>query len=254
MNAYDLYLRALPLVQSFRQEENRAALEFLNQAVALDPTFAPALANAAWCYELGITRGWRTVGGDDEKAAAAIANRAISTGTDDAVSLVVAGFVLGVVGREWDGGLEAARRAVSRNSGSGFVSLMASLTATFAGNGAEGLALAERAMTLNPLDPAYFHYLLAGAFALLFTGRPEKALTLAQRSLAIYPHWDTTFYVLAVCYVQLGRLTDARNAVTSFVVLLPGATVSRLRQTLRVRNPAHLELIVESLRKAGLPD
>lgn len=38
---------------------------------------------------------------------------------------------------------------------------MASLTAIFAGNEEEGLALVERAMTLNPLDPAYFHYLLA---------------------------------------------------------------------------------------------
>lgn len=40
VNAYDLYLRALTLAHSFRQEQNRAALELLNQAIALDPTFA----------------------------------------------------------------------------------------------------------------------------------------------------------------------------------------------------------------------
>jgi TolB-like protein len=51
LDAYDLYLRALPHVYAMHPSDNSQALEFLRQAIALDPEFAPALAFAAWCYE-----------------------------------------------------------------------------------------------------------------------------------------------------------------------------------------------------------
>jgi hypothetical protein len=145
LDAYDLYLRALPMVQAFQPDANLEGLGLLNQAIALDPGFAPALAHAAWCYEQRITRGWTAVGEDDNETAVTLATRALATGTDDATALVVAGFVVSLVGRDWSTGLDAARRALNCNSGSGFVSLMANLTATFAGEPDEGLCrLSER--------------------------------------------------------------------------------------------------------------
>jgi adenylate cyclase len=108
-------------------------------------------------------------------------------------------------------------------------------------------------MDLNPLDPAFFHHLLAAAFAHLFAGRPAEALALAQRSLALYADWDTTFHVLTVCFIQVGRHAEAHAAVDRFAALLPDATISRLRQTLRLRKQEHLEMILDGLSEAGLP-
>ena len=48
--AYDLYLRALPYGYAVTPEGNAAALDLIEQAIALDPDFAPAAAQAAWCY------------------------------------------------------------------------------------------------------------------------------------------------------------------------------------------------------------
>jgi hypothetical protein len=44
LDAYDLYLRALPHVYAFRPDENLAGLELLRKAIDLDPAYAPALA------------------------------------------------------------------------------------------------------------------------------------------------------------------------------------------------------------------
>ena len=61
LDAYDLYLRALPHLYAMHPNDNSLALGFLTQAIELDPGFAPALAFAAWCYEQRLTRGWNTV-------------------------------------------------------------------------------------------------------------------------------------------------------------------------------------------------
>jgi len=71
LDAYDLYLRALPPVYAFRPDENLAALELLGKAIDLDPAYAPALAYAAWCHEQRLVRGWPVVGEDDAGAACA---------------------------------------------------------------------------------------------------------------------------------------------------------------------------------------
>ena len=58
LDAYDLYLRALPHVYAMRPDENLLGINFLNKAIDFEPTFAAALAHAAWCYEQRISRGW----------------------------------------------------------------------------------------------------------------------------------------------------------------------------------------------------
>ena len=50
LTAYDLYLRALPTIFSDTVEEVVAALGLLDQAIARDPNYGPALAAAAYCY------------------------------------------------------------------------------------------------------------------------------------------------------------------------------------------------------------
>ena len=56
LDAYDLYLRALPHVAAQMPEDARIALPFLEQALRLDPDYAAAHALIAWCHELCFTR------------------------------------------------------------------------------------------------------------------------------------------------------------------------------------------------------
>ena len=71
----------------------------------------------------------------------------------------LAGFVLVMVARDYRAGLDAVRRAVERNPGSGFVNFMAGTALVFRWRSCRSsLALMERAMALGPLDPSYYMY------------------------------------------------------------------------------------------------
>ncbi len=88
----------------------------------------------------------------------------------------------------------------------------------------------------------------------LFSGRPAGALELAERSASLNPDWDSTYWGLIPAYVQLDRLPEARAALSKFLSLAPGMTVSGLRQLLPIKNQASLEMVLDGLQKAGLPD
>ena len=254
LGAYDLYLQALPHIYAIRPGENLTALELLNKAIDLDPAYAPALAHAGWCYVQRITRPWPPFGEDDLATAISLARRALAAGNNDAVTVVLGGFVLVMVGRDYATGLDAVRRAVEHNPGSGFVNAMAGCALVFGDELEAGLTLLDRAMALGPLDPNFFSHLTVAAYARLFSGRPGLAVELAERSLALNAEWDSTYWVLIAAYSQLDRLSDARAALAKMLALSPGATISSYRKRLPIRNPDSIEMVMEGLRKAGMPE
>jgi adenylate cyclase len=56
--AYDLYLRAWPLMSTWAKEPVAQALELLERAIDRDPRYGPALAVAAFCYSQRVWSGW----------------------------------------------------------------------------------------------------------------------------------------------------------------------------------------------------
>jgi len=255
LDAYDLYLRALPHVYAFTPDENRTGFELLQKAIGLDPNYAPALAFAAWSLEQRLTRGWPALGDDDKATAIKLARRAIAAGGDDAMALVVGGFVLVMVARDYEAGLEAVRRALALNPGAGFVVFLAAAAMIFGGDPEVAIAHLDRAMALNPLDPGFFMYLTCAGIAQLMLGRPERALELAKRSASLYPDWDTTYWVLVPANAQLDRMAEAREALAKFMALAPAMnSVARLRAHLPFRNPASFDPFLAGFSKAGLPE
>lgn len=254
LDAYDLYLRALPHVYAVHPDENLVGFGLLSKAIDLAPDYALALAHAAWCLMQRINRSWPPVGDDDTANATALARRAAAAGGDDAVVLALAGFVLVGVGRDYGSGLDTVRRAVEMNPGSSFVNRAAGSAMVWSGDLENGLVLLERAMTLGPLEPSYFMSLVMVAGAELCLGHPERAIELAQRSATLNPTWDSSHWVLASAYARTGRLEEARGALGTFLSLWPGATVTTLRQRLPFRSGPSLDLLLDGLRKAGLPE
>jgi hypothetical protein len=58
LGAYDCYLRALPPFYSLTREGLDEALKLLGRAIALDPRFGLAKAQAARCYAWRNAQGW----------------------------------------------------------------------------------------------------------------------------------------------------------------------------------------------------
>ena len=254
LDAYDLYLRAVPHTYAMRPDDNTEALVLLHQAIELDPDYAPALAYAAWCYEQRLTRGWETTQESDATTSIALARRAIATNSDDANAMAAAGFILLMVGRDYDAGLSTIDRALTINPNTAPISMFAGWANNFAGRPDIALPCFERALRLSPTDPGSFFFLTGAAMAHLLSGRAEEALELAGKSMGLNPSWDTTQLVLAAATGQLGRTAESRAAVDRLVAFAPHSTVSLYEELLSFRFERDLAIILEGLRAGGLPE
>ena len=113
LDAYDLYLRALPLRLRTTREDNDAALALLRRAMALDPGFAPAKALALHVHIQRANHGWDQPGERDE--AIRLARDVLTAHGDDPSALASIVHVLGVFADDTAGALATARRALALN-------------------------------------------------------------------------------------------------------------------------------------------
>ena len=254
LDAYDLFLQALPHVYAVRPDENLLALELLKKAIDLDPSYPPALAHAGWCLVQRFTRDWSSATADDRAEAGSLARRALRAGGDDAATLALGGFVLVLSGIDYAAGLDAVHRAVQLNAQSRSVVAVAFPAMVF-GDDLEGAhQLLDFALAPGPSNTLLYSNLTLAGLLQLFSGRPDLAAQLLERSISLNPNWDSPYWVLVATYSQLDRMDDARAALGKFLQLLPAATVPMLRRSLPIRNQERLEMVLHSLKRVGLPD
>jgi adenylate cyclase len=168
--------------------------------------------------------------------------------------MVLAGFTLVMVARDYDQGLEAVNRAREINPNIAFVSFLVGAALVISGYPEEALVNIEDAIRVSPGDPGAFFFHTSAAMSHLMCGRPAEAWEAAKRSARIYPGWDTTYRIMAPALVQLGRLEEAREAVAKLRELAPDVSVSRLRERWPVRDQDSLNMMLDGLRAAGLPE
>ena len=120
----------------------------------------------------------------------------------------------------------------------------------FSGRPEKAIDLIERAMRLDPLFPAYNLFNLGHARFLM--GRYEEALAAMKGALGFNPDFFPPRAFLAVAYVKLDRLEEARGEVAKFLERSPETTLEVWQQRLPYKNPKPLEEMVDALRKAGL--
>jgi adenylate cyclase len=94
LSAYDLYLRAL--TQSYRVTEEgvAAAVVLARQALAIDPSYAPAAAMVGWCRGVQRSQGWGALSADDISEACRLARQALEVERDDAETISQAAWTL----------------------------------------------------------------------------------------------------------------------------------------------------------------
>jgi len=254
LEAYEHFLRGLPLVYAMRPEDNVQALALFRRTMELDPHYVPAAAYAAWCYEQRVGRGWTDAPREDEDEAVRLARAVLTSDTEDENSIAIAGFVLLRLGHDYGKAVHALQRACELNPNNAFVAMNAGWGEIFAGDVGQGLTDLERARELSPADPTAFYVLTGLGMAHALQGRHEEAVALAGASAALYGDWDATYPVLVFANVQLGRMDEARAALANLRRLAPGLTASRYGELARFRDPARLAPILEALRLAGLPE
>lgn len=251
LDAYDLMLRAGPLVLGTDLESYTEAIDLLHRAVALDPGYALAYALCGWAHEKRYTFNVPVPEGTDDRALAIeMSERALALDRDDAAVLAIAAWNVVLLKRDFERGVSLADRAVELNPNHLTVLNFAGLCCAAAGHLERSAVLNRRALRLSPGAPDAYWTLTMLATGALLLGNAEEAIDWCQKAIAVNGGWEVTWMMIAAAYAKLGRTVEARHAVERLVELNPLASTTNAKTMPLL--PHHAEIIRENLVKAGL--
>jgi adenylate cyclase len=252
--AYDLYLRALTRFHQYTDDGFREAVMLVKQALATDPTYAPAAAMLGWCRIIQRSQGLALHPAEVAEATQ-LARRAIEAGRDDPDTLWMSGITISRLAGEHSAAASAIERSLALNpnsahawNASGYVSCCRNLPGP-------AIEAFNRAIRLSPLDP--LGWVFAGGIALTYMieGRYEEAVEWADRSLHGWASNAMALRIRVVSCAHLGRLPEARQWLARLLAVDPGLTIARVKALLAmVLSPETLAVYLEDLRTAGLPE
>ncbi len=185
LDAYDLVLQAQPDVDSGMPAQVTKALVLLGRALALDPTYALAHANAAMCHHcLFLRSGLRE---EERSASVRHAQAAIAHGRDDPRALTLAGFSIGMDGHDRAAAFVALEAALAISPSSALTYILGGVILAWGGEAERAIEWSERGMRLSPLDPWAFAAFDAQAMGHFHLGRYDKAAHAAYKSIHANP-------------------------------------------------------------------
>jgi len=121
----------------------------------------------------------------------------------------------------------------------------------YAGRPEQAAAALQKAMRLNPSAPASYLEILG---EIRFVQRRyEESVDAFQRVLRINPDYMRARMWLAAALAFAGSIDDAEWEVAELLALSPDLTISRLAFAFPFKNPRELDLVLDGLRRAGLP-
>jgi adenylate cyclase len=254
--AYDYYLRAVDAHASFLSTYKAADLyevrRFLEQAIAIDPNYAPAYARLSWSYLVA-----RNIRLDDDFLNPAALDRAYQLACKAVQldpNLPQAHAQLGHVlhrRREHEAAVAGYERAMALNPN--FSDWRFAEVLIYAGDPARAIEAVERHMRLDP-----FHAPLAAGWlglARYMLKQYAQALPALRECASRAPNLPVGHACLAATYAQLGDMEKARAAAAEVLRIMPKWTTESVAAPLSpFKRPQDSEHFFDGLRKAGLPE
>lgn len=255
LDAFDLFLQALPKVAAMSAQSLAEAIELLDRAIGLSPDYAQALAYAAMSRVVRPVIGCSPDEGRDFREAAELSRRALDSDPMDPIALSLAAFIAGQLHRDYQTGWDLTDRSLAINPNDAVSWARRGWISAWAGESEAAVSEFEKAMRLSPLDAQWGSAFKHGmASALYWGGRPEEALPWARRAVQERPDWSIAHRSLIAALWLSGRRTEARDAARKYVEKFPGLSVRHAREISPVRGTPGHERYFDALREAGLPE
>ncbi len=251
VQAWSCLTRALMHHYKNTPEENQTARKLLEEALQLDPDYAAAWVWLGLIYFADVWLLWSDAPDESLEKAAECAEKARALDDDYSELHTLLGS-LHLIRGEFDAAIESCERAVALGPNGAFVIAFLGAALNRAGRPEEAISLAQKAMRFSPLHPSWYVDVAAHANRLL--GRYEEAVALYQRAIIQTPEYITPHIGLTACYAAMGRLEDARAQAAQVLRLDPKFSVTRYTQLRPYRLPEHAQHNLDAMREAGLPE
>jgi len=152
LSAYDLYLRALAALFPVTKEGVIEALGLLDQAIAIDRHYAPALSWAAHCHLRLLVEGWTEKPEASRRKASDLARQALRVAENDPTILANAAQVLARFGEDIGAMIGLVDRALALNPSYARGWFVSGLLRVWAGQPGLGIEHVETSLRLSPRE------------------------------------------------------------------------------------------------------
>jgi adenylate cyclase len=187
----------------------------------------------------------------DRKEAIRLSRLALSIDDDDPDTLAWAALISAFMVADRESEIEMVDRAVALNPNSFNAWHCRGWIYRNAGLPEEAIRSFERAVRRSPVDPR-LQFTFAGiGMAFIELGRFDEAIVAGKRAQRHNPFFSSTYRCLASAFAHLGRDAEAREAAARLAELDPAFTISAW---IARGGQSNSKLMIEGLRKAGLPE
>ncbi len=251
LTAYDFYLRALQQFYLTTREGLAEAIRLAHRAVELDPGFGRAASLAGLCHMNNALWGYASDPQFERKEAVRLLGLVLSIDDSDPDTLATASLISAYLVHDCESTIEMADRAVALNPNSYYAWSSRGWVYRVAGLPEEAIRSFERAMRMSPID-LRLHLTFSGmAHALIELRRFDEAIVAGKKAQRQNSSFSPAYRCLASAFAHLGCDAEAREAAARLLEVDPNFTISAW---IARGGQSKAKLLIEGLRKAGLPE
>jgi adenylate cyclase len=251
LTAYDFSLRAMQQYYLATREGFAEAIRLAHRALELDPRFGFVAALAGACHMNKVLLGYASDPQFERKEAVRLFRLALSVDDSDPETLAFAAVVSAFMVGDSESEIEMADRAVALNPNSFRAWSCRGQVYRIAGLPEEAVQSFERANRMSPLDPLLHRSFAGMGFAFIELRRFDEAIVAGKKAQRQNPYYPTAYCCLASAFTHLGRDAEAREATAHLLEVDPTFTISAF---IARGGRSNSKLLIEGLRKAGLPE
>jgi len=247
VGAYVKSLEGRALFFKYTKDDNALARKKFEEAIGLDPQWAPPYAGLGWTYFID------SIGSRNPQEALSKAYECAQKATSlDATNLSTLNLLRIVyqAQRRYEESITTAEKAIKVAPGSADAYAMLGETLLLNGSYKEALVYFEKALRMNPFPETW--YLMDVGAAHFILRNYEEAISTYKKALSISPTNSFARSGLIATYVEMGRMEEAKAEAEELIKINPKWTSKGLEKGVAGKDPKVRERYMEAFRKVGL--
>jgi adenylate cyclase len=251
LEAYLKVLQGMQHYQRVNREGDAMAQKLAKEAISLDPGYPAAYYLLSRVQSRKVLLGTTKSPKMSLKLSIENAKKAISLDDSFADAIAHLGWAYTMT-RQHDKGIAAAERALALNPNSSKTCAYLAITLNYAGKHKQAIEFFKKAIRLSPIPSVNDLFSLCVAFR--DAGLYEEGISVAKKAVELGPDSLYAHTCLASCYALLGQNDKAKIEAAEVMRIDPKFSVANIKRQVPYRDPADTELLIRSLRMAGLPE
>ncbi len=254
--AWGLAIKAWSTIEHFSRENVNKAQDLAQRAVQLDPMYGFAWSLLAYTHFYKARIGWSDSPPESYKKAVSLNLKALELDNTLWCATAMLGSIKLFQGR-FEEAIDLGEKSISLGPGIAINYPIFAQTLFYAGRFKEAIAMCKKGIRLQPYYPAWYLSYLGLSYRL--SGNYNDALKVLSIELdrakkgEIYPL--DVHLKMADVYCELGEYKKANFHINEVLKLDANYSIKSVRKRHNhFKDPSYLEVMVNSLRTAGLPE